>query len=352
MFTMRKVAKLAGVSIATVSHVVSGKRPVAPETRKRVMKVIQETGFRPSKTARDLTTNRSNTIGLIVGNITHPFMSQYYRDIEQLLRPHDIAVLMRNLDDDPALEEKHLEEFIGRRVDGIILFPYGKPQPLYAQCAEAGIPLVFTDHRPAGVQAPLIATDSYRAGVDATRYLIRLGHRRIALLTRDLQFPPFARRKAGYIQTMQAAALKPRVIVVPGRPDESIPAGVEAAVTALRGPDAPTAIIAGSHAMLLAAMGSVRKAGIRCPDDVSILGFDESPWLPFVDPPLTVMTRPTRAMCEALVQTMLKEISAMEPVRSGARGRRARRQKATIQRFPAVFVERESCAPPPGKPQP
>jgi LacI family transcriptional regulator len=336
MVTNRDVAHKAGVSLATVSHVVNNTRPVSAKTRQKVEHVIQTLRYRPNALARSLSTHSTRTIGLMVGSIALPLTAHLYRALEPALGAHGYTLVMRNIDEDPAREAACLDEFIGRRVDGILLFPSGKPLLQHAACAAAGIPLVFLNRRPRGIRGPLIELDGSRACEEATEYLIGLGHRRIALVNRDFHFAPFTNRERGYRRAMRRHAAPPQVTYVSGRIDESESAAESAVERLLAGATRPTAIIAASHGVSIGLLQGIRAAGLTCPRDLSVICFDDSPWSRFVDPPLTVMTHPTDAVSVAAVETILAEIAAG-----------AAPQKAGIQRFNADFVERASCGPPP-----
>ncbi len=336
MVTNRDVAHKAGVSLATVSHVVNNTRPVSAKTRQRVEQVIKTLRYRPSALARSLSTRSTRTIGLMVGSIALPLTAHLYRALEPALGAHGYTLVLRNIDEDPAREAACLDEFIGRRVDGILLFSSGNPLPQHAACEAAGIPLVFLNRRPRGIRGPLIELDGSHACAEATEYLIGLGHRRLALVTRDFHFAPFTNRERGYRRAMRRHAMPAQVTYVSGRIDESESTAENAVARLLAGATRPTAIIAASHGVSIGLLQGIRMSGLSCPRDLSVICFDDSPWSRFVDPPLTVMMHPTDAVSAAAVDTLLAEIAA------GASPR-----KAGIQRFHANFIERASCAPPP-----
>lgn len=336
MVTNRDVAQKAGVSLATVSHVVNRTRPVSAETRKKVERAIKTLDYHPSALARSLSTRSTRTIGLMVGSIALPLTAHLYRALETSLGAHGYTLVMRNIDEDPTREAACLEEFMGRRVDGILLFPSGKPLPEHAACAAAGIPLVFLNRRPRGIHGPLIELDDPRACEEATEYLIGLGHRRIALVNRDFHFAPFTSRERGYRRAMARHGAQPQVAYVPGRIDESEPATETVVGQLLASGTRPTAIIAASHGVSIGLLQGIRASGLSCPRDLSVICFDDSPWSRFVDSPLSVMMHPTDAISAAAVETLLAEIAAGPT-----------RRKAGVRRFRAHFVKRASCGPPP-----
>ena len=345
MVTIRDVARRAGVSLATVSHVVNNTRPVSVPTRGKVERAIKALGYRPNALARSLSTSSSRTIGLMVGSITLPLTARLYRSLEHALRPRGYTLVLRNIDEDPVREAEYLDEFLGRRLDGVLMFPSGNPLPQHAACVKAGIPLVFLNRRPRGIRAPLLELDSARGSADATRYLAGLGHRRIAFLNRDFPFAPFTIRERGYRQAMLDLGLTPNVVSVPGRIDESAPAAEGIVHGILKDARAPTAIIAASHGVSIGLLAGIRSSGLACPRDISVICFDDSPWSMFVNPSLTVMTHPVEEITASAVDTLFAGIEAQE----GAGGRRAGRPSAAgVKRFHANFIKRDSCAPPRG----
>lgn len=336
MVTNRDVAKKAGVSLATVSHVVNKTRPVSEKTRQKVERAIKALDYHPSALARSLSIHSTRTIGLMVGNSALPLTAHLYRALEPEFSARGYSLVLRNIGEDPVREAACLEEFLGRRVDGILLFPSGKPLPEHAACEAAGIPLVFLNRRPRGIRGPLIELDSSRACEEATEYLISLGHRQIALVNREYRFAPFTSRERGYRRAMRRHAAPAQVIYVPGRIDESESAAEKAAREMLARAHRPTAIIAASHGISIGVLQGIRAAGVSCPRDLSVICFDDSSWSMCVDPPLTVMKHPTDAVSKAIVATLLAEIATKTAPR-----------KSIVQRFHGTFVERASCGPPP-----
>ncbi len=346
MTTIHDVAKAAAVSSATVSHVLNSTRPVAPATRQRVEQVIKKLHYRPNAMARSLNHNSSHMIGLIVWNLALPLTGQIYHRLDKLLRPRGFTLMVRTIDEDGDREALHLDEFLGRRVDGVFLFPTGQKLDQYDACAKAGIPLIFLDARPKNVAAPLIEMDSIRAGREAASHLIGLGHERIAFLSRKVAYPAFALREQGYRRAMKARGLTPEIHRVEGNIDRIIPNAASLVARLLSGPKPPTAVIASSHALSLGLMEGARASGAICPRDVSMICFEDSPWARFVDPPLTVMGHPVEAMSGAAVEAMLAGIQAVT-ARKNKGITPALRPRATVTRFQACFVERGSCGPPP-----
>ncbi|CAG0940872.1 Ribose operon repressor [Anaerolineae bacterium] len=334
MATIRDVAKLAGVSTATVSHVLNDSRWVEPDTRRAVKHAVEKLNYRPSAIARSLTTNITHTVGVIVADITNPFFASLVRGIEDRLSAKKYNLIVCNTDEQAEKEARYLELLLTRRVDGVIVAPTSAPQPLFRECIAHKIPLIFVDRFPPDNLGPVIAVDNFDAGYRATKYLIDLGHRRIAILARNPALSTVTGRVGGYRQALRDhnLALGDSLVAI----TESTPDAAFNAVRALLAlPQPPTALIATNLNMMLGVLRALRDQRLACPADVSLVCFDDHPWAPLFTPPLTVIAQPVAEMCDAAMQTLLDAIDS----------RRAKKDHA----FPgdilikAQLVIRESC---------
>lgn len=311
MATIRDVAKQAGVSTATVSHVLNGTRIVLPETRQAVLSAIEELNYRPSAVARGLTTNSTRTIGVVIANVISPFFAFLLRDIEALLSVEGYNLLVCNTYEEPSREARNLEDLLDRRVDGIILTPTGYEQPIYAQFNALNIPLVFIDRNPPNVRGAFIGTDNFMAAYESTRYLIELGHQRIGLISLIPETSAVSARIAGYQRALDEAGIShdPRLVQATSF---DVKYADEVTQHLLRLQPRPTALIAGSHPATIGAMSALRNLNLFYPDDVSLIGFDNSEWTGVIRPSLTVVTKPILTIAQAAVATLLKHIGEIE----------------------------------------
>lgn len=338
--TIRDVAKRAGVSVATVSHVLNGTRAVMPQTRSAVMTAIDDLSYRPSAVARGLTTNTTRTIGVVIADVTSPFFALLLRQVEDLFAVANYNLLVCNTYEEPEREARNLELLLDKRVDAVLLTPTGLPQPIYAEFNARQTPLVFVDRRPPDVRGSFVGTDNHQAAYDATRHLAELGHRRIALVSLTLETSAVTARMAGYQRALRDAGLDevPELMVATDFDRESASDVIK---QLLRQPDPPTAIIAGSHAATLGSLMALRELDLRYPDDVSLICFDNSRWTDAVTPSLTVVTKPIHTLATAAVETLLSNLAEIE---------QARKSHQTLDELPAteLFLEsqlvlRESC---------
>jgi LacI family transcriptional regulator len=340
MATIRDVAKQAGVSTATVSHVINGTRVVMPETRQAVLMAIEQLNYRPSAVARGLTTNSTRTVGVVIANVTSPFFAFLLRDIEALLSVQGYNLLVCNTYEEPEREARNLEDLLDRRVDGVILTPTGYEQPIYTQFNALNIPLVFIDRNPPNVRGAFIGTDNDKAAYEATRCLIDLGHRRIGLISLLPETSAVNARIAGYQRALQEAGIVHNPDLVQATTfDADNAAEVTRAFFDLESP--PTALIAGSHPATIGALAALRAMDLHYPEDVSLIAFDNSEWTGVIRPSLTVVTKPILTIAQAAVKTLLKSMGEVD---------RQKKNHLPVEHPPAFeilleaqLIFRESC---------
>lgn len=303
MSTIRDVAKLAGVSTATVSHVINNSRVVRPETRQQVLAAIKRLNYRPSAIARSLTTNVTRSIGVLVADITNPFFAALVRGIENRLDPYGYQLIVCNTDEQPEREARYLDLLLARRVDAMIITPTGAAQALWHDCVAHNIPLVFVDRQPPESVGPVIAIDNVAAGYVATDHLLRLGHRHIAILVRSPMLSTVAGRLEGYRQAFRAHHLTANESLICVS-DYAVEAAQEAAQRLLVTRPWITAIIVTNHALTLGVLEALQEQYLRYPDDVSLVVFDDSPWHALITPALTTVRQPIAELCDATVATL------------------------------------------------
>lgn len=303
MPTIRDVAKLAGVSTATVSHVLNNSRPVLPETRRQVLTAIERLNYRPSAIARSLTTNITRTIAVMVADITNPFFASIVRGIEDRLEPHGYNLIVCNTDEQADREARYLELLLARRVDGVIVAPTGEAQPLFHEFSNHHIPLVFIDRKPPQPHGPLVAVDNHAIGYAATDYLLRLGHRRIAILARKPMLSTVTGRLGGYRQAFidHRLAVDESLICIT---EHDLDAVANSARRLLSTTRRATAIIATNQIMSLGVLQAMQDERLKCPDDVSLICFDDNPWVALFTPPLTAVRQPVAELCDAAINTL------------------------------------------------
>jgi LacI family transcriptional regulator len=286
--TMRDVARKAGVSIKTVSRVVNDQSEVAAETRQRVLTAITELGYRPSKLARALVTQRTDTIGLILGDITNPFFPEFSRGVMDVAQAEGYSVFVCNSDGRLASQIRALDSLVDHAVDGIILFPAYESEDEMKAFADHYQPVVvvgrFFEHPGIG----LVIMKSYQGARLAVDYLVSRGHTAIGMITGSCSPLSLMQRVQGFRDGLKDHGLP--VIdewILPGPP--VLEHGVEAARQLLTQHPQVTAIFAYNDLLALGSIQACKKLGRRVPDDCAIVGFDDIEFASMVSPALTTV---------------------------------------------------------------
>ena len=303
--TIRDVARQAHVSVATVSHVFNKTRRVTETTRRQVLEAAQQLNYVPSGIARSLSTNRTNLIGMIVADAASPYNSMIITGVESRLWQHGFSLVVCSTNESVEKESQYLRLLLERRVDGILVAPTGKPQPVFNEVLRHHIHLVFVDRRPTEPLGPVVEIDNVRAGYLATHHLLSLGHRKIALITRDFALSTVIGRTQGYLKALDEYGIVPNPAWICNiAADVAVADQTTGQLLSL--PDPPTALITANHIVTLGTLAGLQRRGIPCPDAISLVGFDDHPWVSVLTPPLTVINHPFDAICEAVVDTLLK----------------------------------------------
>jgi len=284
---MRDVAALAGVSFKTVSRVVNAEAGVSADLRERVRSAAEQLNYRPNLQASNLrrAEPRTATVGALLQDVGNSFSAELLRALENRLRRRGIAVLAASLDEEPDREREMVGELVARRVDGLVLMPATTSQEYLVSERQAGLPTVFVDRAPRGVDADSVTVDNRAGGQLAIRHLIAHGHRRIAVLGDLVTIDTAAQRLAGVTDVLAAVGGSVTDLV---RHDLRSAQAAQAAVTDLLTlPDPPTAIFAGRNDLSIGAVRALRAAGRS--HLVALVGFDDFPLADVLEPALTVV---------------------------------------------------------------
>ncbi|MBI2940562.1 MAG: LacI family DNA-binding transcriptional regulator [Chloroflexi bacterium] len=288
MPTIKEVAEEAGVSPSTVSNVFGGRVPVRQKTRQRVLAAAERLGYRPDGLARALRTGRSQTLGLLVPFITNSTMAAIIHAASKQAYTAAYGLMICALEDDPSLEQTHLQLLHRQRVDGVITLAASDDSRAYFALQQGGTPIVFVHRRPRGIAADLITPD-HRTGVrSVVHHLLATGRRRIALLTAPESVGSSSDRAAGYREAYGEAGLPiPRGLIRTGlRVSGDAYRATRDLLYETRPPDA---IIAGMASLTIGALACLRDQQVRIPDDIAYVGSGDLEWAPLVEPPLTML---------------------------------------------------------------
>ena len=311
--TIRDIKRLTGLSLATISKYLNGGN-VLPENRTRIENAIDELGYEVNEIARWLATKKTRTVGVIVFNIQSLFNSTLLSYISASLRQAGYGLLICDSAENPEQESKNIRFLLNKKVDGILIIPVNGEKHDLQLAEEAGIPVVLLDRPLPGKCC--VKIDNHAAASEATELLIRHNHKDIALIGSDSEYTG-RNRCLGYRQAMQVHDYQIRKSFVKiGK--ASIQFGHQSMLELLKLKNRPTAVFMTNYEITLGGVMAMNESGINCPEDISLLGFDNLILSQIVKPKLTMVVQPMKEMAEKAAEILLKE---MEAAGSGIRGR-------------------------------
>ncbi len=293
MSSLKQVAREAGVSPATVSRVLNSSANVSADTRLRVEKAIRILRYQPNRVARRLRTQdrSSKLIGVLVPDIQNPFYVEVVRGIEDRAYANHYAVLMCNFAQEEEKERLYLDIMRSESVDGLIVAPAHQRDRKVVELARSGLPIVCVDRGLRGIDVDVIVVDNRHGAREAVEHLTRLGHRRIAYVAGLPQIPSTMERLQGYEDALASRGIdKDEKLVRFG--DSKHESGRRLTRELLDLPDPPTALFTGNNLITLGALETIHGRGLRIPEDVAVVGFDDMYWSISLNPPLTAVSQP------------------------------------------------------------
>lgn len=309
---IKDIARQVGVSPATVSRALAGSSLVAEPTLSRVREVAQQLDYRPNVSARNLRTQKSMAILLVVRDVANPFYLEIFKGVDAVAREAGYSVLMGNTEDHSERELEYFNMLRDGHADGMILMN-GKLPSGYARHPEkvAGLPIVVALEIIENVKLPHVQIDNEAAAYEAVRYLLSLGHERIAHICGPVPEVMSVRRRQGYRKAMRDAGC-----YVPERfepiGDYTIRSGAELCRELYSQPDPPTAIFAGNDQMAFGAINELRRMGLSVPEDVSVVGFDDLFLSECFYPPLTTISQPRAEIGRQAMTQLLRIMNGEE----------------------------------------
>lgn len=294
MHSIKKVAEVAGVSVGTVSHVITGSVPVSEALRTRVQAAIRQLNYHPNHVARSLKTSKTLTLGIIVPDMTISFFPQLIRGAETAAKKSDYSLIAVNSDDDDKRQKDLLSLLRSQRVEGILLVVAAAPNPLnqISSIVEAGIPVVCLDRIPDRVRVDSVSVEDREAAEACIQHLLQMGHRRIAIVTGPLALKNERRRLLGYRNALEHAGIKlDEKLIWPGnlRATDVTTMCRER----LRGPlGRPDALFSTNGPTALGVLRAFRDCGLRTPEDIGFATFDELTVPDLFTPSITTVVQP------------------------------------------------------------
>lgn len=307
MVTVANVAQRAGVSAATAARVLSGRGYASEAARRAVLEAAKEIGYVPNHIARSLRTRRTTLAGLLIGDVENSFYSVIAKNVESVAKDASYHVVLCNSNDDPETEKQYLQLLEGLQVDGLIITPTGRNQHHLRRLIEKGTVIVQIDRMVEGLNADAVLLDNEAGAMTAVSHLVAAGHTRIGILTGPPDVLTARERLKGYERALREHGIPVR--------EELIRAGsflhehaIEAATELLRSRPSPTAIFAANNVLAEGCFLALGDLGLKVPRDLSLVAFDDVPWMSMVRPQLTAIRQPVADMARSAAELLLRRL--------------------------------------------
>jgi LacI family transcriptional regulator len=328
--TVEDIARGASVSVATVSRVLNSSPKVAPATRRRVLRVLDELGYAPNNLARNLRARALRVFGLVIPDIRNPVYTSLHRGVEDVARASGFFVLLANTDEQPDRQAEYLRMLLAERVAGVILVSArGADLDAVHALLRVGIPVVALDRPLEGIELDSVQPDRARGVWLAIEHLFAHGHQRIGLLNGPTGLASAMQRGDAFRAALRARGLEYRREWEAAGDFREL-GGYEAAWPLLGAADRPTALLVANNLMALGTMRAAGELAVRLPDDLAVIAFDDTEWAPFLAPPLTTVAHPTHALGRVAAELLERRLA--DPLRP-----------AVTVLLPPRLVVRDSC---------
>ncbi len=332
--TIREVAKAAGASVSTISAALNNSDYVSAKMRSRIEEATKALRYCPNDLARGLRLQKTHSIAIVVPDLSNNFYIELVRGAKDYSASANFTVLIGDSRDSWDEERNYLDSFHRRRVDGVVRIPAINAAPGKAKLVLGNLPVVYADRFPVARDPYIgrVGVDNTRAAESATRYLLSLGHRDIGIIAGDASSGTSVDRMQGFMSALRSAKIRPdRTMVHAGHND--MESGHFHAMQLLTRGQRPTAIFCTNNMMALGALSAIQEIGLACPEEVSLLGFDDFYWATLLRPRLTVVRQPAREIGMIAARLLIDHIEGRESIQT-----------------PAVLktqlIVRDSCCPP------
>ena len=311
MVTMSDIAKASGVSVTTVSHVLNKSRAVREETMDRVHAAMEELGYRPNALARGLRRQETLTIGFVVPDLSNPFFAEIGQGVEAASFDAGYNVIFSRTAGDPAREQRVVASLLEKRVDGIIIASVESSPDRLRQLSETGIPMVMVDRDSADFSGDVVLSDNVAGGQQVAQHLAQLGHSRIGCIVANAALQPGAPgRLHGFQQGMSSAGLPSDGYIFGGekhsqKGENESDAGYRTMKEILSRPSPPSAMFVTNDLMAIGTLRAAAEMGVKVPDELSIVGFDDIALAQYTSPALTTVSQPRQEMGRMAAQLLI-----------------------------------------------
>lgn len=309
---IRDVAKHARVSIATVSRTINHVPTVDKSLVQRVWKSIEELNYFPNTQARGLVSGHSRLFGLLISEITNPFFPELIQGFEDLAIENHYEILIGSTNYDPARMESCIRRMIERNVEGVAVMTFGIEEPLLDKLVSRNIPMVFVDAAPPGETSSTLVVDYYRGIHQGVQHLAELGHRKLGFISGPMLQRSCQLRKTAFLRSVMEMAMPlPEAWLVEG--NHTLEGGMSAMERILRCKELPTAVMCSNDMTAIGALRVLAKAGLRVPEDISVIGFDDVHLAEFVYPPLTTVRMSRIDLARAAFAALRSHVEQANP---------------------------------------
>lgn len=309
--TIKDIAKLAGVSAPTVSRVINNSPLVSEETREKVKRIIDEFGYQRNTLARSLVTKKTSTIGVLLSDITNPFYSEIARGMEDEARKFGYTVIFGSTDNTREIQKEYINLFLEQQVDGMIFASVALQDPDVERLFKKDVPFVLVNRRMDTIKTDFVVLDNVKGAYLATEHLIKLGHERIGIICGLLNYSTGIDRLRGYQEALHKYGIEevPKLIK-PG--DFRERSGCVAFSKFLKMKNPPTAIFASNDFMALGVLEAASECGLKIPEDIALVGFDDINFASFKFISLTTVTQRKYEMGAKGIQLLKNKLETTE----------------------------------------
>lgn len=332
--TIREVARAAGASVSTISAALNNSDYVSAEMRSRIEGAIRQLRYRPNDLARGLRLQKTHSIAIVVPDLSNNFYIEVVRGAKDYSASANYTVLIGDSRESWEEERNYLDSFHRRRVDGVVRIPAIDAAGGKASAVLGDLPVVYADRHPLARDSYLgrVGVDNRKAAETATRYLLSLGHKKIAIITGDSSTGTSVDRLHGFFGALRSAKIRSdRSLIHAGHND--MESGHFHAMQLLTGAQRPTAIFCTNNLMALGALAAIQEVGLACPEEISLLGFDDFYWATLLRPRLTVVRQPAREVGMIAARMLIDHIEGRPGI-------------PTPALLPTQLIVRDSCCPP------
>ena len=306
--TIVDIKEKTGLSLATISKYLNGGN-VLPENKVKIEAAIKELNYEVNELARGLVTNKTNTVGILVFSIESPFTGMILHHVGEALRKNGYGMLIVDSCDDEKIEAKNVRYLISKKVDGIIVLPVASRGDFLAPAKNAGIPIVLLDRSLSDIQYDCVRIDNRKSTYNAMKELIKRNHKKIAVIASEREYTG-RERFNGFMEAMRDAGLDvPPDYQVRGT--HSIATGYNGMKKLMALKDRPTGVFMSNYEITLGAMLSMNEAGFKCPDDISLLGFDDQLFFHLLQPQVYMVEQPMKALGERAVELLIGRMNGV-----------------------------------------